>query len=87
MVRRQAGEPSPQRLHFRRAVEPEQPAKRSRITFLEMLGPLDTQQRHEQKRQQRCAQAIEGWTNFTVELAADPKPSERFLPGCVPASR
>jgi hypothetical protein len=73
MVRRQAGEPPPQRLHFRRAVEPEQSAKRSRVTFLEMLGPLDAQQRHEQERQQCRAQAIEGWTDFTVELAADPK--------------
>src|SRR5271166_6825908 len=73
MVRRQAGEPPPQRLHFRRAVEPEQSAERSRVTFLEMLGPLDAQQRHEQERQQCRAQAIEGGTDFTVELAADPK--------------
>ena len=41
MVRRQAGEPAPQRLHFRRPVEPEQPAERGRVSFLEMLGPLD----------------------------------------------
>src|SRR5712692_1393564 len=73
MMRRQAGEPPPQCLHFRRAIEPEQSAERSRIAFLEMLGPLDAQQRHEQERQQRRAQAIERRTDFTVELAADPK--------------
>src|ERR1700692_3666696 len=73
MVRREAGEPAPQRLHFRRSVEPEESAERGRISFLEMLGPLDAQQRHEQERQQRRAQAIEGRTDVTVELAADPK--------------
>ena len=41
MVRRQAGEPAPQRLHFRRSVEPEEPAERGRVSFLEMLKPLD----------------------------------------------
>src|SRR5438034_6802788 len=73
MVRREAGEPAPQRLHFRRPVEPEQPAERGRVSFLEMLGPLDAQQRHEQQRQQRRAQAIERRTDLTIELAADPK--------------
>src|SRR5260370_32620798 len=73
MVRRQAGEPAPQRLHFRRSVEPEEPAERGRVSFLEMLRPLDAQQPHEQERQQRPPQAIEGRTDFTVELAADPK--------------
>src|SRR5262249_1884667 len=70
MVRRQASEPAPQRLHFRRAVEPEQPAEGGRISFLELLGPLDTEQRHEQEGQQRCPQAIEGRTDLTVEPAA-----------------
>src|ERR1700691_2418821 len=73
MVCREAGEPAPQRLHLRRAVEPEEPAECGRVTFLEMLGPLDAQQRHEQERQQGRAQAIEGRTDLTVELAADPK--------------
>src|ERR1700732_3050054 len=73
MVRREAGEPPPQRLHFRRSVEPEESADRGWVSFLEMLGPLDAQQRHEQERQQRRAQAIEGRTDFTVQLAADPK--------------
>jgi hypothetical protein len=73
MVCREAGEPAPQRLHLRRAVEPEEPAERGRVAFLEMLGPLDAQQRHEQERQQGRAQAIEGRTDLTVELAADPK--------------
>src|ERR1700720_1015584 len=73
MVCREAGEPAPQRLHFRRSVEPEESAERGRVAFLEMLGPLDVEQRHEQERQQRRAQAIEGGTDFTVELAADPK--------------
>ena len=41
IVRRQAGEPTPQRLHFRRSVEPKQSAERGRVSFLEMLGPLD----------------------------------------------
>jgi hypothetical protein len=31
-----------------------------------MLGPLDAEQRHEQERQQRRAQAIERRTDFTV---------------------
>jgi len=48
MVRREAGEPAPQRLHFRRSVEPEEPAESGRVSFLEMLGPLDAEQRHEQ---------------------------------------
>src|SRR6266480_5630432 len=73
MVCRQAAEPAPQRLHLRRSVEPEEPAKRGRVAFLEMLRPLDAEQRHEQERQQRRAQTIEGRTDFTVELAADPK--------------
>src|ERR1700688_4047619 len=73
MVCREAGEPAPQRLHLRRAVEPEEPAERGRVAFLEMLGPLDAQQRHEQERQQGRAQAKEGRTDLTVELAADPK--------------
>src|SRR5213078_1259469 len=67
MVRREAGEPAPQRLHFRRSVEPEEPAERGRVSFLEMLGPLDAQQRHEQQRQQRRAQAIERRSDLTVE--------------------
>src|SRR6202521_5699912 len=73
MVRREAGEPAPQRLHFPRSVEAEESAERGRVSFLEMLGPLDAEQRHEQERQQRRAQAVEGRTDLTVELAADPK--------------
>ena len=38
MARSEAGEPAPQRLYFRRAIEPEQPAERSRVAFLEILG-------------------------------------------------
>src|SRR6516165_5587216 len=38
-----------------------------------MFGSLDAQQRHEQERQQRRAQAIEGRTDATIELAADLK--------------
>src|SRR5215831_16921132 len=73
MACRQAGEPSPQRLHFRLPVEPEQPAKCGRVAILEMLGPFDPQQRHEEECQQRRAQAIKGRTDFTVEFATDPK--------------
>ena len=73
MVRRETAEPASQRLHFRRPVEPEQPAERGRVSFLEMLSSLDAQQRHQQQRQQRRAQAIEGRTDVTVELVADPK--------------
>src|SRR5215471_10706863 len=75
MACRQAGEPSPQRLHFRRPVEPEQPAKCGGVALLEMLGPLDPQQRHEEECQQRRAQAIKGRTDLTVEFAADLKQS------------
>src|SRR5262249_910560 len=71
-LRGKAGEPAPQRLHFRRAVEPQEPAKCGWVLLLEMLGPLDAQQRHEQERQQRRAPTIEGGTHVTVELAADP---------------
>jgi hypothetical protein len=35
MVRREASEPPPQRLHFRRSVEPEESAERGRVSFLE----------------------------------------------------
>src|SRR5215470_10091539 len=73
MLRGEAGEPAPQRLHFRRTVEPEEPSERRRVFLLEMLGTLDAQQRHEQERQQRRAQTIEGRTDVTVELAADLK--------------
>src|SRR5215468_5727039 len=73
MLRRQAGHPAPQRLHFRRAVEPQKSAECGGVFLLEMLGPLDAQQRHEQKREQRCAQPVESWTNLTVESAADMK--------------
>src|SRR6202046_4567962 len=68
MVCREAGEPAPQRLHLRRAVEPEEPAERGRVAFLEMLGPLDAQQRHEQKRQERRAQALDCRTDSTSEV-------------------
>src|SRR6516225_10201199 len=73
MACRQASEPSPQRLDFRRPVEPKQPAKRGGVALLEMLGPLDPQQRHEEECQQRRAQAIKGRTDLTVEFAAGPK--------------
>src|ERR1700675_1051335 len=72
MARREAREPAPQRFDFRRPVKPKDSAERRRVAFLEMLGPLEAQQRHEQERQQRRAQAIEGRTDFTIELAADP---------------
>src|ERR1700758_3174430 len=73
MLRRQTGEPAPQRLHFRCAIEPDESTERRWVFLLEMLGPLDAQQRNEQERQQRRAQAIERRTDLTVELAADPK--------------
>jgi hypothetical protein len=41
MARRQMSDPAPQCLDFRCPVEPENPAERSRVSFLEMLGPLD----------------------------------------------
>src|SRR5215831_10048816 len=72
MLRGKPGEPAPQRLHFWCTIEPEQSAERRRVFLLEMLGPLDAQQRHEQKREQRRAQAVESWANLTVEFAADP---------------
>jgi hypothetical protein len=50
MARRQVSEPASQCLDFRRSVEPQDSAKRSRVSFLEMLGPLDAEQRHEQER-------------------------------------
>src|ERR1700745_805441 len=50
MARGQTGEPAPQRFHFRRAVEPKQPAERSWIPLLEMFGPLYPEQRHKHER-------------------------------------
>jgi len=73
VVRCEAGEAAPQRLHFRRSVQSEESAERGRISFLELFGPLDAEQRHQNERQQRRAQAIERRTDFTVEFAADPK--------------
>src|SRR5262245_39102483 len=67
MARRQTSEPAPQCLDFRRTVEPEDSAERGRISLLEMLRPLDALQRHKQERQQRCAHAVESWTDFAVE--------------------
>ena len=73
MVRREAGELASQCLHFRRSVEPKESAERGRVSLLELLGSLDAEQCHQHERQQRRAQAIEGRTDFTVELVADPK--------------
>ena len=56
----QAGELAPQGLDLRGAVEAEHAARASRVVLLERLGPLDAQQRHEQQRQQRRAQPVEG---------------------------
>src|SRR5262249_52448095 len=72
MLRGKAGEAAPQRLHLRRAVEPQKSTECGGVFLLEMLGPLDAQQRHEQQRDQRCAQPVESWTNLTVVFAADP---------------
>lgn len=41
MLRREAGQPAPQRLHFRRAIEPEKSAERCRVFLLKLFGPLD----------------------------------------------
>jgi hypothetical protein len=64
----EAGELAPQRLHFRRSDETKEAAERGRVSFLEMHGPLDAQKRHQHERQQRRAQAIEGWPDVTVRL-------------------
>jgi hypothetical protein len=45
MVRGEAGELAAQRLHFRCSVEPQESAEGGRVSFLEMLGPLDAEQR------------------------------------------
>ena len=47
MVRGEAGEPAAQRLPSRCSVEPKV-CESGRVSFLEMLGPLDAEQRHEQ---------------------------------------
>ena len=41
MLRGKTGESATQRLYFRRAVEPQEPAKCGRVFLLELLGPLD----------------------------------------------
>jgi len=41
MLGGKAGKPTPQRLHFRRTVEPEESAERRGVFLLELLGPLD----------------------------------------------
>src|SRR5215468_374246 len=73
MARGETREPAPQRFHFLRAVEPEEPAECSWIPLLEMFGPLNPEQCHKQERQQRRAQTIESRADLTVELAADPQ--------------
>src|SRR5215471_9199956 len=73
VVRREAAEAAPQGLHFRCSVKPKESAERGRVSFLEMLGPLDTEQRHQHERRQCRAQAIESRADLTVELAADLK--------------
>jgi hypothetical protein len=40
-------EAPPQRLHFRREVEPKESAERGRVSFLKLFGPFDAEQRHE----------------------------------------
>jgi hypothetical protein len=65
MVRRQAGEPAPQRPHFRRAVEPKQLAERGRISFLEMFGPFDARQASVRASATSCANH-KSWTDFTI---------------------
>jgi len=70
------GEPAeltPEGLHFRHSIKPQQSSQRGRVVFLQMLRTLNAQQRHEQQREQACAQAIEGRADFTIELAADPQ--------------
>lgn len=47
MVCGETGELTPQSLDLRRAIQPEQPSEGSRVALLEMLGTLDTQQRHQ----------------------------------------
>jgi hypothetical protein len=41
LLRGKPGKPAPQRLHFRRTIEPEESAERRRVSLLELLGPLD----------------------------------------------
>ncbi|HLS81360.1 MAG TPA: hypothetical protein VK025_08155 [Steroidobacter sp.] len=41
------------------------------IALLQVLGPLDAQQRHQQQRQQRRAQPVERWTDTAIELVRD----------------
>jgi hypothetical protein len=41
MLRGEAGKPAPQRLHFRRTIEPERSVERCRVLLFELLGPLD----------------------------------------------
>src|SRR5215472_1292749 len=50
MARGETREPAPQRFHFRRAVEPEEPAECSWIPLLEMFGPLNPEECHKQER-------------------------------------
>src|SRR5260221_12125345 len=70
MARREAGEPAPQRPYFPRPVQPEESAERGPVSFLQMLGPLAAEPRHEQERQQRPAQAVEERTDLNSRLAA-----------------
>ena len=81
MMGGEARELAPQRLDLGRPIKPEDSAEGRRVALFELLGPLDTQQRHEQQRQQRGAQAVEGRTDFTVELASDPSSSTVYQIG------
>ena len=67
VVRGEATERPPQSLDFRCAIEPEEPAESRRVAFLELLGTLDAQQRHQEQRHQRRAQSVEGRSDPAIE--------------------
>ncbi len=71
MLGGQPRELTPQSLDLGRAIQPQQSAERHRVSLLELLGTRDAQQRHQQQRQQRRAQPVEGRADATVELASD----------------
>src|ERR1700676_4878848 len=66
-----AAELAPEGLDLGCPVQPQQSTQGRWVTLFELLGTLDTQQRHQEQCQQRRAQAVEGRTDFTVELASD----------------
>ncbi len=89
MMGGETAERPPEGLDLGRPVKPEESAEGGRIALLELLGALHAQQRHQEQRQQRRAQSVEGGPDSPVELTRDAQHSavhqERYGQQCAEA--